>query len=227
MSRTLTLPDGRKVLVQFIGEGHTTQAYYGLDRWVYLLTHTDTFDPAKEVLTALVDALGKSRDPYVKHIPWIEYVGDCSTVPGAKLHSSDHSWHVHRMPYYRRVSRSSKHNLEQAKMAWDIYKEVVGRNVKAPPRLQAEKEINLYMKAVDIAGRRGKLDRDLADAICLIATWLDIWAEQHADDKVFDEEGFVFEFPTRNLAEDDDGNLVLLDVFFWDVPEPDESEEAK
>lgn len=210
--RIITLPNKKNVKLKFLGEGHATMAFHGEDGWVYLLTKTEESDPAKQVLTALVTKLGNDDAEYVKHIPWIEEVGLCEEIPGVDV-SEYNTWLVHRMPFYDKLTND--YARKQANIAQRIYDKVVQKRSSKAKTVVFMRELDAFADAILLAGQTGKMEASVSEALWVIAKWLNVWVKYHPPEQVVPTEGFALEFQNRNLAQDEHGNLILLDVFFW------------
>lgn len=182
----ITLPDGNTVAVEKLGKGHSTQAYRGVDGWAYLFVKPDARDPAKDVLVDLTARLGEDA---VLHHPFAVHIPWIEHVgwAGKTL--------VFREPLYLKLAKGSS----AAKQARALAKLDV--NVGAHKFTVDYKRAQV--DAVAALATAGKIPQSVADAVAHMSEFL----EDYGD-------GWVFEFPPRNLAQDADGNLILLDVIF-------------
>lgn len=142
-------------------------------------------DPAKELL---VEVTRKTADrPWSIHLPWIECIGIALPF-----------FVVYRMPFYGPLDRRNKQIAKELRR--------VEGEVRADPMVGEDELV------FEIARGVGALARKDAERFGGLAK-----AVKHLADAM-DRAGWDyeanFEFPVNNLAQDVEGNLVLLDVIF-------------
>jgi hypothetical protein len=190
----------REVSLKQIGKGHSTIAYMGDDGWVWLVVSHKARDPAKDVLSEF----NCEHEEYCKHIPYIEQVGFI------RKRGSTQEDYVYRMAFYRTINASDK-------VAWKQLKELNKLNEKAFESTLKRHKYR-YTGRIDCSGDR---EREMCNTLTDLVSHSTILPEslrqavvelkEHLEDY---DEGWVFEFPTRNIGIDEDGNLVLRDVIF-------------
>lgn len=193
----LVFPDGHRVeLLDQIGKGHWTTAYLGDDGWVYLFTRQAGLrDPAKDILTEFtVDMEGQSESI---HFPWTECVGSVRLS-----RSGEHM--VYRQPKYEKIpagsanARMAAHLGAAAEQAQALaIRAAAGESMSAPVRYARWKDLQVEAVADSAAPETVKA------AVALMADYMANWGD-----------GWIFEFPKRNIMQDVEGNIVLLDVIF-------------
>jgi hypothetical protein len=112
------------------------------------------------------------------------------------------------MAFYRTINASDK-------VAWKQLKELNKLNEKA---FESTRKLHRYTGGIDYSGdREREMCNVLADLVgqsVILPESLKqavIELKEHIENY---NEGWVFEFPTRNIGIDEEGNLVLRDVIF-------------
>ena len=183
----ILLPDGSRIRVREIGQGHATTAFLGPNNKVYLFTKEAARDPAKEVL---YEAQSRRRH---MHLPIIERVG----------HTADGHM-VHRMPLYaslwgnrRRYPEAAAH----ARVLKNCWKSIWRFAHQSPDYTGKNWQLWLCVKQ---ARQRGEVPPALEAAVKHLWETTQDWGPCWA-----------FEFPDSNLAINPrTGRLILLDVIF-------------
>jgi len=195
-SHALAFPDGKVVFMQDrLGKGHWTTAYLGDDGWVYLLTKEEGLrDPAKDILTEFTEDM--KTYPESIHFPWVEKIGEVR-LSRSGVHS------VYRMPQYEPIpvgSANAKVARKLSKISDVAFTMRARLGVKAATQLTTAQKKDLQVLAVNEAVG---IPDSVKAAVSAMADYMANWGD-----------GWQFEFPKRNLMQDADGNLVLLDVIF-------------
>lgn len=209
-SPKLVLPDGREAALKPLGSGQFTTAYMGSDKWVYLLTREESGkrDMSKDILAAL--ASEDENKTFSRHFPWVECIGHVE-VPRRGL------FRVYRMPRYMKLdSRNARTAHKIRKIDLTAWNELVARKAEEMADKTGVPVEEVTVTDVDLSSseiRAAAVDSLLrgltgSPAERSIAQALVRMAEVAADLGP----GWVFEFPIRNIMQDADGNIVLLDV---------------
>ena len=178
----------RIVPIRPLGKGMFTKAYVTTQQrkpTVYLVTEDQVYD--KEILREI------SRNTSSKHLPRVEEVG------------YTHNATVYRMPLYHSPLRKGESpqawaQYQVLRQCWKEADELVyGRSRWNRNIWDGHKLIN----AVVECARHRKLPRGLVRALKLLQDTSGNYGSTYS-----------FEFSPRNLATDDKGNLILLDVLF-------------
>lgn len=183
-------PDGKKEKISRLGKGMFSTAYLTPDNLVLIVSHerNGAQDFAKEV-----PWLARTYGTANRHIPHVEklgYTGDGSTV--------------YSMPKYE-----SPLTKGGAPKAWAQYLAVRKHWQAAIATEQASNTFKrvfgykLRTTFLEAMQNDPKIDGDLYHALESLSNTADDFGES-----------VMFEFSPRNLASDDAGNLILLDVVF-------------
>ena len=193
----VTLPDGRAVSIKrALGEGVASKGYMGEDGWVYLLTHDDA---VKDMLAALHE--WAKDEPWDVHLPWIEAVG--IAMPRAPLvhlkkrmtRGHDH-YTVYRAPLYDAPGRASLDTLEEL--------QAIMAKVGGPP---TRSWCSFRPEAVAAEFARRHPTWPLAKALSTTIEFAKRFTVEPWPVRLDLHEG--------NIAEDPEGNLVLLDPVYF------------
>ena len=191
----LLLPTGDEIELVELGKGQFTTAYLGADQWVYLLTIQEGLrDHAKDAMVDMTRMYG--TDPEAIHFPWVESIGDVNKKG---------VWYtVYREPLYEKIPAGSPN----AKLASALKKvaeegrQLVLRAARDPRTSHRSRDYEKNAQ-VDAILASPKVPDSLKQAVQVMADYIANYGD-----------GWLFEFPIRNLVQDADGNLVLLDVIF-------------
>lgn len=192
--KALTFPDGKVVALQKkLDKGHASEAWISEDDWVYVFTNT-SLDASKDILDELRrrELRRTGQTPaYFKHLPWVEHV-DWVDLGRGRFGARD----LYRMPLYYKLTDPGLR--EEARITRKAFRSAFNR---AYSRVRTESDIRQAW--VELILKEQRISQTLRDAISRL------------HDALYDYgEGWQFESPDRNLAQDESGNLVLLDVFF-------------
>lgn len=142
-------------------------------------------DPAKELL---VEITRKTADKaFAVHLPWIEVIG-----------FDERSFDVYRMPFYEPLDARNERIA--------MYLRSVEDDVREDSMVGEDELIFEIARGVSALARKDK------ERFGLIAKAVKYLAD--AMDRAGWDYEANFEFPVHNLAQDVEGNLVLLDVIF-------------
>jgi hypothetical protein len=134
-----------------------------------------------------IAALVRGQQPDNPHVPAVEKFG----------HTRDKT--VYAMPYYKSPLRKG-----DSPRGWEDFKKLEGCAEAARPRAYRDdrRGYEISNEVVDCAK-----ESSVSPAVVEALEGLNDWAQNHSDQ-------YVFEFSPQNLAADENGNLVLLDVLF-------------
>lgn len=179
--------DGKMFKAEYIGKGMFAKVYRALDgdRRVYAFV---TGCYMKEAISD-VDHV---------HVPAIMRHNDVSIYSETQVFS---------MPFYNKLTAKDKD-------AWETYKELKDACEQAKqeiiwPKIHSVRNVwSVYgmdaaQRTIDILREKGTVSTDILDALQII------W-----DNVSNYGQSCTFEFAPRNLAVDDEGNLILLDIAF-------------
>lgn len=148
-------------------------------------------DPAKELLVQV--AKNTVGEPFSIHLPWIERIG-----------SAADGYAVYRMPFYKPLDSRNKKIAKQLRAIEDDVRE------------------DAWVYSYDVAERIAEGVKSLGNSDP-VRFGLISKAVRHLEDAM-DRAGWDynanFEFPMANLAQDVEGNFVLLDVIYRSEAEP-------
>ena len=181
----------RTVTVRYLGKGHFATAYLSEDKWVYLVVKHDARDQAKDLLVDFMrDCEDSSRrgEDWSKHIPYTEAVGFINR------RGQTEDDFVYRMPYYKTISAKDKEAWKQL--------DIINKCATSTYYSQKSHE-DKRARFIELIQNESKLPDSLKEALTQF--------EEHLQNY---EEGWMFEFPKRNIGVDEEGNLVLRDVIF-------------
>lgn len=194
----MTLPNGKRVTIQKLGEGEFARAFKASDGWVYAFLKPEASDPTKELVMDVRDSSG--RKSWRKHLPRFAFAG--------WSFDGDGKWQdVYRSPFYYslrspKARKNELENYQQIKRLRQIRNETYSTfdDRTARDRYTGRSFVLSFMDHV-------KPDKGLSTTVRGAILELCRQAARKNGD-------WRFEFPDRNLAVDDKGVLILLDVMF-------------
>ena len=186
----LTFPDGRRVEVKKVGQGHFARVYLTRRRpyRVFAIIKDDAGDWSKDILAEI------NRDTSSKHLPKVEKVG--LTYDG-----NVYEMPLYQMPLRKADSPEAWRQYRALKACWD---DALGNAArKGGWRTGIIYEgYRINQDTIECA-RKARVGRGLVRALQLLA-----------DQAANYGSSMMFEFAPRNLGTDSRGNLILVDTLF-------------